>query len=115
MDLNNFNTQIGSLTGAGGAGAVTLEGATLTVAGSTSPSDYTGSISGTGVVQQLGPGTLYGAISRLEAQGFIEPLELEERGRRPYRITASGRRAFDERLAELTRYQSALLELAAVR
>lgn len=63
--------------------------------------------------QRLGPGTLYGAISRLEAQGFIEPLDLEERGRRPYRITASGRRAFDERLAELTRYQSALLQLAA--
>ena len=62
--------------------------------------------------QQLGPGTLYGVIARLEALGFIEPLELEERGRRPYRITASGKRAFDERLAELTRYQSALLQLA---
>lgn len=65
--------------------------------------------------QRLGPGTLYGAISRLEAQGFIEPLDLEERGRRPYRITPSGRRAFDGRLAELTRYQSALLQLAAAR
>lgn len=63
--------------------------------------------------QRLGPGTLYGVIARLEAQGFIEPLELEERGRRPYRITAAGRRAFAERLAELTRYQSVLLELAA--
>ena len=40
--------------------------------------------------QHLGPGTLYGVIARLEAQGFIEPLELEERGRRPYRITAAG-------------------------
>jgi DNA-binding PadR family transcriptional regulator len=63
--------------------------------------------------QRLGPGTLYGAISRLEAQGFIEPLDMEERGRRPYRITAAGRIAFEERLAELTRYQSALLQLAA--
>jgi DNA-binding PadR family transcriptional regulator len=63
--------------------------------------------------QRLGPGTLYGAISRLEAQGFIEPLDMEERGRRPYRITPAGRRAFEERLAELTRYQSALLQLAA--
>jgi DNA-binding PadR family transcriptional regulator len=63
--------------------------------------------------QRLGPGTLYGAISRLEAQGFIEPLDVEERGRRPYRITPAGRHAFDERLAELTRYQSALLQLAA--
>ena len=63
--------------------------------------------------QRLGPGTLYGVISRLEAQGFIEPLELEERGRRPYRITATGRQAFEARLTELTRYQRALLQLAA--
>jgi DNA-binding PadR family transcriptional regulator len=63
--------------------------------------------------QRLGPGTLYGAISRLEGQGFIEALDVEERGRRPYRITPAGRRAFEERLAELTRYRSALLHLAA--
>jgi DNA-binding PadR family transcriptional regulator len=63
--------------------------------------------------QRIGPGTLYGVIARLEGQGFIEPLELEERGRRPYRITAAGRRAFETRLGELTRYQSALLQLAA--
>jgi len=62
---------------------------------------------------RLGPGTLYGAITRLEAHGFITPLEVEERGRRPYRITPAGRRAFDERMEELTRYQSALLHLAA--
>jgi len=38
---------------------------------------------------RLGPGTLYGAIARLEQQGWIEPLAPEER-RRPYRITAEG-------------------------
>ena len=38
---------------------------------------------------RLGPGTLYGAISRLEQQGWIEPLPVEER-RQPYRITAEG-------------------------
>lgn len=38
---------------------------------------------------RLGPGTLYGALTRLEEQGLIEPLEPEGR-RRPYRITASG-------------------------
>jgi DNA-binding PadR family transcriptional regulator len=38
---------------------------------------------------QLGPGTLYGAIGRLEDRGFIEPLPAEKR-RRPYRITAAG-------------------------
>ena len=37
----------------------------------------------------LGPGTLYGAIARLELEGLIEPLPAEER-RRPYRLTASG-------------------------
>src|ERR1700743_2309148 len=34
---------------------------------------------------RLGPGTLYGAIGRLEQQGWIEPLPVEER-RQPYRI-----------------------------
>ena len=40
---------------------------------------------------QLGPGTLYGAIGRLEERGFIEALPPEQR-RRPYRITAAGAR-----------------------
>ena len=38
---------------------------------------------------KLGPGTLYGALSRLEERGWIEALPAEDR-RRPYRITASG-------------------------
>jgi DNA-binding PadR family transcriptional regulator len=38
---------------------------------------------------QLGPGTLYGAIGRLEERGLIEALAPEQR-RRPYRITAAG-------------------------
>jgi len=33
--------------------------------------------------QRLGPGTLYGGITRLEARGWIEPLPTEDR-RRPY-------------------------------
>jgi DNA-binding PadR family transcriptional regulator len=40
----------------------------------------------------LGPGTLYGAISRLEERGLIEALPAEER-RRPYRLTATGAQA----------------------
>lgn len=40
---------------------------------------------------RLGPGTLYGAIGRLEAEGMIEALEIDDR-RRPYEITADGRR-----------------------
>ena len=39
--------------------------------------------------QPLGPGTLYGALARLEKRGFIEALEPEDR-RRPYRLTALG-------------------------
>ena len=37
----------------------------------------------------LGPGALYGAITRLEERGLIEPLESDDR-RRPYRISATG-------------------------
>ncbi len=40
---------------------------------------------------RLGPGTLYGAISRLESEGLIDALESTDR-RRPYQITARGRR-----------------------
>src|ERR1700748_2183563 len=40
---------------------------------------------------RLGPGKLYGAIARLEQQGWIAPLRPEER-RQPYRITAEGAR-----------------------
>jgi DNA-binding PadR family transcriptional regulator len=52
---------------------------------------------------RLGPGTLYGAIARLERQGWIEPLAPEER-RRPYRITAEGLRVLRARLATLQHF-----------
>src|SRR5690349_9683367 len=51
---------------------------------------------------RLGPGTLYGALSRLESEGKVEPLP-EEGRRRPYRLTPSGRDALNERLATLRR------------
>ncbi len=51
---------------------------------------------------RLGPGTLYGAITRLEQRGLIEPLEAAER-RRPYRITAAGSESFGIALADLRR------------
>ena len=38
---------------------------------------------------ELGPGTLYGALDRLERLGLIESLPASER-RHPYRITAPG-------------------------
>jgi DNA-binding PadR family transcriptional regulator len=40
----------------------------------------------------LEPGTLYGALARLEKAGWITPLPAEDR-RRPYRITAVGQAA----------------------
>jgi DNA-binding PadR family transcriptional regulator len=48
----------------------------------------------------LGPGTLYGAIARLEERGLIAPTASDER-RRPYRITASGRAALSEAVREM--------------
>jgi DNA-binding PadR family transcriptional regulator len=38
---------------------------------------------------RLAPGTLYEALSRLEAHGMIEALESQDR-RRPYQLTATG-------------------------
>jgi DNA-binding PadR family transcriptional regulator len=55
---------------------------------------------------RLGPGTLYGAIARLERVGWIEPLEPEER-RRPYRITAEGLRVLRARMATLQQFVQA--------
>jgi len=46
---------------------------------------------------RLGPGTLYGAIGRLEAEGLIEPMATDGR-RRPYRLTDRGRSSLTGRL-----------------
>jgi DNA-binding PadR family transcriptional regulator len=48
----------------------------------------------------LGPGTLYGAITRLEERGLIEPTPSDDR-RQPYRITASGRAALSAALEQM--------------
>jgi DNA-binding PadR family transcriptional regulator len=55
---------------------------------------------------KLGPGTLYGAIARLEERGLIEPLEADER-RRPYRLTGSGVALLREQLTAQERVVSA--------
>jgi len=55
---------------------------------------------------RLGPGTLYGAIARLEKQGWIAPMAPEER-RRPYRITAEGTRVLRARLMTLRQFAKA--------
>ena len=51
---------------------------------------------------RLGPGTLYGALSRLEENGLIEALPADDR-RRPYRLTATGSAALAEHLQTLKR------------
>ena len=48
----------------------------------------------------LGPGTLYGAIARLEQHGLIEPVGEIDR-RRPYRLTAAGAESLADALREL--------------
>ena len=47
---------------------------------------------------RLGPGSLYGALARLEERGLIEPEPLgpdADSRRRPYRITVDGRAALE--------------------
>ena len=46
---------------------------------------------------RMEPGTLYGALSRLEKRGWIRPLDTGER-RRPYQVTAAGQSVLAEQL-----------------
>ena len=65
---------------------------------------------------RLGPGTLYGALSRLEAKGLIEALPADDR-RRPYRLTAEGSATLEQELQKLksvTTRGLARLQTAAV-
>ncbi len=51
---------------------------------------------------RLGPGTLYGAISRLERRGLIESLDVHDR-RRPYQLTPAGNAELADSLSGLRR------------
>ena len=51
---------------------------------------------------RLGPGALYGAITRLVERGLIEPLGGDDR-RRPYQITPAGREQLRARLLQASR------------
>jgi len=46
---------------------------------------------------RMEPGTLYGALARLERNGWVTPLASEER-RRPYHITGAGQEVLTEQL-----------------
>jgi DNA-binding PadR family transcriptional regulator len=50
----------------------------------------------------LGPGTLYGALTRLVRRGLVEALPAQDR-RRPYRITPAGAEAVRAYLLQVQR------------
>jgi DNA-binding PadR family transcriptional regulator len=49
---------------------------------------------------RFGPGSLYGAIARLESRGLVEALAADDR-RNPYQLTALGEKALRARLASI--------------
>lgn len=57
----------------------------------------------------LGPGTLYGALARLEQRGLIEALAPEDR-RRPYRLTALGAATLRAQLEGMRGFASTALD-----
>jgi DNA-binding PadR family transcriptional regulator len=57
----------------------------------------------------LGPGTLYGAITRMEQRGLIAAVESSDR-RQPYRITPQGRRHLSDAVASMNRVASVVAE-----
>jgi DNA-binding PadR family transcriptional regulator len=63
---------------------------------------------------RLGPGTLYGAITRLEQDGLIESLPTEQR-RYPYRITSKGVQLLHAKLTTLRRLAHAGLKRLEVQ
>lgn len=62
---------------------------------------------------KLGPGTLYGALSRLEAHGFIEVVQTDNR-RKPYKLTALGLTTLETTLSKMHSFtQEGLQRLGA--
>lgn len=49
---------------------------------------------------KIGPGTLYGAISRMENHKLIEAISSKDR-KKPYQITTAGREYLQEKLKEI--------------
>jgi DNA-binding PadR family transcriptional regulator len=58
---------------------------------------------------KLGPGTLYGAITRLEQNGWIAPVPSEDR-RQPYTLTALGRKSLESEIETLLNVAKTALE-----
>jgi DNA-binding PadR family transcriptional regulator len=51
---------------------------------------------------KMEPGTLYGALTRLERRGWVRPLPADDR-RRPYELTETGHAVLTEQLASMAR------------
>lgn len=49
---------------------------------------------------KIGPGTLYGAISRMEKSNFIEAMPSKDR-KKPYCITSKGKNYLQDQLREM--------------
>jgi len=64
--------------------------------------------------RRLGPGSLYGAIARLETAGLIEALS-DKGARRPYRLTAAGSRTLSSELESMRRLAAAGTRRLAAR
>jgi DNA-binding PadR family transcriptional regulator len=62
---------------------------------------------------RLGPGTLYGALTRLDKHGLIKALDSSDR-RRPYCLTDKGASFLKAQLTTLESFASAGLERLAV-
>ncbi|AUY52505.1 helix-turn-helix transcriptional regulator [Streptomyces sp. CB01881] len=56
--------------------------------------------------RKLGPGSLYGALTRLEAKGLIEPLD-EVARTRPVQLTPKGREVLEKELRSMARVAAA--------
>jgi len=61
---------------------------------------------------RLGPGTLYGALTRLEAAGLVRALPAEDR-RKPYELTPAGARALRESAEAMRSFSRAALRRLA--
>jgi DNA-binding PadR family transcriptional regulator len=64
--------------------------------------------------QRLGPGSLYGALARLEAKGLVEALEGEGR-QRPVRLSPAGREVLERELRSMARVAAAGLKQLGVK
>ncbi|MEU3301702.1 methyltransferase domain-containing protein [Streptomyces sp. NPDC006678] len=61
--------------------------------------------------RRLGPGSLYGALARLEAKQLVEPLEAEDR-RRTVRLTRAGRELLEREAHSMARLSGRVFESA---